>query len=158
LDWQRLEDWLDLDLPRADLAGTLPQRVPLAMVRGGPVNDANVLVVSSEHLRRYAETAPEFRLRHCRFAMDAEGRCLLWGAPAPPVRGRAYVERDGVAVAAGFTWSPRLDSRVVRAALGLAPGDLALLHASGDWEHIPASCFVRAVRSAIRRSTGDRRA
>lgn len=153
--WQELADWLEVELPRAGLPGICSGWVPLTVVRGGPVREPNVLLVSSDSLRCYAESAPEFRLRHCCFAADETGRCVVWGDPVPPLRGRAYVERDGVAVPAGFTWSPALDSPVAREALRLSPGDLALLHASGEWERVPASCFVRARRSAIRCSTGE---
>jgi hypothetical protein len=62
------------------------------------------------------------------------------------------VEDNGIAAAAGWIWSPPVDSEVLRDSLRLEPHDLALLHEDGTWDHVRGADFVRATRSAARLS------
>ena len=81
-------------------------------------------------------------------------RVAIHGTPLPPLPGRMFCETDGVAAQAGWTWTPAVEARIVRQVLGLAKGDLALLHADGSWEHLRAGGFVAATRSAVRLTLG----
>jgi hypothetical protein len=152
--WQPLSQWLLVALPGTVLAGQVLDRVPLRLVRDAVPAEPRVLLTTAAAWRSYAETAPEVRLRHCLFAVDDRQRVVVWGHPLPPVRGTLFVEQHGIAVAAGWAWSPSLDAEVLRAAAGLERGDLLLLHANGGSDRIANAAFVRARRSAIRLSTG----
>jgi hypothetical protein len=153
-EWKPLRRVVEIGLPTAGFAGRPAKWVPLRLVRGGPVAVANVLLTDAESWGNYAARAAEIRLQHCRFAMAAEGGVVVWGDPLPPLRGRPFVERDGVAVEAGWQLCPAIDHAVARSVLQLDADDLGLLPGEGPWERIAGSCFVRARRSAIRLSTG----
>jgi hypothetical protein len=90
------------------------------------------------------------RLERLTFAASADGRALVRGRPLPPIPGTRYYERAGVAVPCGWGWPSWLTAELVRAALVIAPGTLALFSPAGTWEEIPADQFVRATRSAAR--------
>ncbi|HVW35796.1 MAG TPA: hypothetical protein VHB99_00775, partial [Pirellulales bacterium] len=77
--------------------------------------------------------------------------------PLAPLGGVQYVEESGIAVPAGWHWSPAVEAAVVRAALGLEPGDSALWFADGSWQKIAADDWVRATRSAARFSLQEQR-
>jgi hypothetical protein len=72
------------------------------------------------------------------------------GQPLPPLSGERFVECEGVAIPAGWHWSPNVEAVVLRELLCLTAGDVALLHVSGDYELVAAANFVQATRSAVR--------
>ena len=67
----------------------------------------------------------------------------------PPLPGQRWVEQEGIAVPAGWTWTPAVEAALVRQVFGLAAGDVALWHADGAWERIAGDEFVRATRAAV---------
>src|SRR5207248_2131641 len=111
---------------------------------------ASVLVTALADWVAYATTVPAIRLRPLRFAAAADGRALVRGTPLPPIQGRRYTEAAGLAVPAGFDWSPPVEPAVLRKLLGLGDGDLALFDEDATYERIDASQFARATRSAAR--------
>jgi hypothetical protein len=149
-EWRTLAEWLVVELPQAALPGAAPSAIPLKMVRSDVAAEANVLLATLDDWLHYAETAAEVRLAPLTFAADQRRRVVIRGAPLPPVRGRRYVESQGVAVEGGWTWSPALDAAVLRRAMKLEKDDLALLHRDGTWQRLGGEDFVRATRSAAR--------
>jgi len=149
--WHPLAEWLGVTLDPAGLAGKVAEGVPVRLVRSSP-REANILLTALETWRAYGASAPQVRLERWSFAVSDGREAIVRGLPLPPLPGQSFVEREGVAVPAGWDWSPPVDAAVLREVLGLAAGDLALLHPDGSWERIPADAFVRAVRSAIRLS------
>jgi hypothetical protein len=155
-EWLKLSEWMTVALEPAALAGRVEGRVALAVVRSTDERPSNVLWTTMRAWGDWVDRAAQVRLDRLAFAM-AGSDVVIRGSPLPPVPGRRFVETDGVAVEAGWTWSPRLDAGVVRQALGLSPGDLAVLHGNGTWDHIEADGFVRATRSSVRASAGGDR-
>jgi hypothetical protein len=141
-----------VQLEPAAWAGQIQNRVPLRMVRSPSLSEANLLLTTLCDWRNWTGTAAQVRLNKLAFAVSRGGDVVVRGEPAPPLPGTRFVERQGVAAAAGCRWQPAMDVEVVRKLLGLAEGDCALLHADGKWELIPAADFVRASRSAVRRT------
>lgn len=152
--WSPLSEWLEVELPTAALAGELPSPALLQIVRANSQLEANVLLTSLETWSRFGATAAQVRLAPLAFAANDEGQCVIRGTPLPPIPGTRYVEREGVAVEAGWTWSPPLDAAVLREAFRLGEGDVALLHRDGSRDRLRADDFVHAARSAIRLSAG----
>jgi len=150
--WHSLAEWLGVTLEPAGLAGKIGEGVPVRLVRSSSPCEANVLLVSLVAWRDYGVNAPQVRLERWSFAVSDAGDVIVRGLPLPPLPGQAFVEWEGVAVPAGWYWDPPVDAAVLRDVLGLASGDLALLHPDGAWDRVPADVFVRAVRSAIRLS------
>ena len=84
--------------------------------------------------------------------MASDGRVAVCGQPLPPLPGQRWVEREGIAVPAGWHWSPPVEATVVRAVFGLQAGDFALWQTDGTWQRIRAADFLPAGRAAVRAS------
>lgn len=149
-EWIVLSDWLEVELPPAALPGAVPAPIALVTARSEIVAEANVLLTTLDDWLKFAQAAAEVRLAPLTFAADARRRVIVRGTPLPAIRGARYVELGGIAVEGGWTWSPAVDAEVLRAAMRLGEGDLALLHRDATWELAPAEYFVSATRSAVR--------
>ena len=77
---------------------------------------------------------------------------IVRGEPLPPLPGQRWVDREGIAVPAGWRWSPPVEAAIVRAVFGLEPGDFALWQTDGTWQRIRAADFTPASRAAVRAS------
>ncbi len=153
--WVPLAEWFRLELPVAGLGGRMSRRARLTLVRCFKPEEANLLVVGIEQWEDYAVMAPQVRLDRWQFAAAADKRVLVRGEPLPPLPGRHWIERQGIAVPAGWTWSPPVEPAVVRRLLSLEGDDIALLHPDGTWERVPGGSFCRACRSAARRTAEE---
>jgi hypothetical protein len=111
---------------------------------------ASVLLTSIDGWTAYAIQAPQVRLNRWQFAAAQDGRAIVRGDPLPPLPGERWVEREGIAVPAGWRWSPPVEAAIVRAVFGLEPGDLALWQTDGTWRRIRAADFAPASRAAVR--------
>ena len=137
---------------------TLPA-VPLQVVPGGAVREPSLLETSRDLLLQYAEAAPQWRINRWSFAASVSigglrsgRRVLVRGSPLPPLPGIHWVEMDGSCVPAGRAWSPAVEPAVVCQLLALEPGELALLREDGTWDRVSEGDWVRASRSALRRT------
>ncbi len=153
--WKPLADWLGVRAPSAGLPGRSDRRIPLILRRGGPISQANVLLTTLENWHHYATKAPQVRLSQLSFALSEDQEVLVRGSPLPAIPGTRFVETEGVAIPAGWTWDPPVDVQVIQALLGLTSEHLALLKPDGSWERLPAEAFVYATRSAVRLSAAS---
>lgn len=147
--WQPLDRWLPVALPTPAWPGTAGAPLAISVVPSTEERQANVLLTAWETWQNYAVTAPQVRLRQWQFAATTN-QAVIRGAPLPPLPGNLFCETDGIAVQAGYHWSPPIDAAIIRAVLKLEKGDLALLHADGSWELLRHSQFAAATRSAVR--------
>ncbi len=150
--WSPLVRWLDVEAPEACRAAQLPQPIPLELRRSAHMGEPSVLLTSMECWATCAEECPQVRLDRWRFAVSGDGRVAIEGRPLPSLPGGRFVDYDGIAVAAGWFWTPAVEPAVVRERFGLEVADRAVWHADGTWERIAAGHFVRATRAAIRAS------
>lgn len=150
--WVPLTQLVEAALPVPALSGRLGSRVPLRLVPSTHEAVPNVLMVPMEIVAAFVESAPESRLHCCRLAVRADGRALVHGRPLPSIPGALFVERDGVAIPAGFECDPQVPFDIIAEALELAEGDLAILDRDAELVRIPADQFVLLTRSAVRRS------
>jgi hypothetical protein len=150
--WVALNAWLVVEPPVASLAGRLAVSVPLHLVRAVEVAEPDAVLTDMVRWASYARTAPQVRLDRWLFTAADDGRVLVCGRPVPPIPGRCLVERQGVLTPAGWTWSPQVEPAIIRSVGGLQPGDLMLWHVDGRWERMPGEEFVRASRSAVRKT------
>ena len=148
--WQRLDQWLKLELPPTIDAGRLPAPTALRLVRSSQQREPNWLLTSLDAWVQYAATAPKVRLARWSFAADRHARVLVRGAPLAPLAGGRLVEADGIVVPAGWTLAPLAEAAVIRRVLGLAAGEFAVWSQDGSWRRIAADDFVQATRSAVR--------
>ncbi|HZN34448.1 MAG TPA: hypothetical protein VFB80_11540 [Pirellulaceae bacterium] len=126
--------------------------VPLQLAPGGALREPALLETSLDLLCEYALTAPQWRIDRWSFVAQASRRVLVRGSPLPPLPGTHWVETEGICVPAGRSWSPAVEPAVVRQLLGLEPGVLALLREDATWDRINPDDWVRASRSAFRRT------
>ena len=118
LKWQSLNSWLRPDFPPAASPAQQPDRAPLRLVRTTEERDSNLLLTDLKTWLEFAASAAEIRLAILEFAMNEEAKVLVRGAPLPPLPGSRFVEQDGIAVPAGFTWNPAVSVQVMKRALG----------------------------------------
>ena len=150
--WQLLDEWLHVALPdAAEVLVTAPQ-IELLLVPSGIVREPALLETTLSQLAAYVATAPQWRIERWSFLADRTGRALFRGLPLPPLPGTYWTQREGVATPAGYDWSPAVDPAVVRQALGLAGGELALLWPGGTWDRVLPDDWTRASRSALLRT------
>lgn len=150
LTWRPIDEAIPVALPRAGFAGTPLRPAGLELVRTSDPRTPNLLLVTRDEWSRYGETAPLVRLTAWKFAADATLRILVCGLPLPPLPGQLFVEEGGIALPAGWAFSPAIPASVLHDALGLARGDIALFTPEGTWEHLAEGDFVPASRAAIR--------
>jgi hypothetical protein len=150
--WERLSGWLAVELPRSALPGQISERLPLKLVRDNRPREANVLLTTMEPWLDYGSTAPQIRLDRWRFAVSTEGEVVIRGVPLPAIPGRRFVEANKIAVPCGWHWSPPVDGDVLAGVLSLSPEIFVLWREDARHERIFEDQFVRATRSAIRRS------
>jgi hypothetical protein len=130
----------------------LKGQAAITLVPSARAAAASVLLTTLDRWEPYATEAPQVRLDRWQFAVADDGRVIVRGEPLPPLPGQRWVEREGIAVPAGWQWSPPVDAAIVRAVFRLEPGDFALWHTDGTWQRIRARDFVPASRSAARAS------
>jgi len=124
----------------------------MTLVRSARAETASVLLTTIDHWQAYVAEAPQVRLDCWRFAVADDGRVVVRGKPLPPLAGERWVEYDGIAVQAGWHWSPPVEGAIVRCVFGLEPGELALWQTDETWERIRAADFLPASRAAARAS------
>lgn len=149
--WLPLRQWMQLELPQATFPGQLPQHLKWNLVHDSHESvEATAIVTTSALWCHFATRASLVRLRPLQFAADTSGRVVLWGGPLPPVAGQRLIVREGIAVPCGRTWMPPIAAKSLCRILGIASGDLALLHDDGTWEHLRQEQFVAATRESVR--------
>lgn len=163
--WRPLAEWIRLEFPHP--VRTIPrrlERVELRLRRSHEEREANLLLCAWPHWMNYADTAPQWRLERLAFAVRADRLVAIRGQPLPPLPGEHFVEREGVAIAAGWKCHPSLDVQLLREGLKLNPGDLLLARpatptapvgvsaeeVSLECERIGAEHWVRGTRCAVR--------
>jgi len=148
--WSPLDTWLQPVAPPTVLPASGVKRAPLRMVRAAVERPVNLLEIDFRAWHDYAVCAPTVRLSRLSFAVSDFGHALIRGEPLPPLSGARYFESKGVAAPLGWIWSPTVDAEVLRQAIGLADGAIALLTVDGLCDVIESDDFVRATRSAVR--------
>jgi hypothetical protein len=148
--WVAIKSWAALELPVATLAAQCGQCIAIRLEPVSASDEPDLLVGTLADWSEYATRAPQVRLERLTFAASADSRAIVRGRPLPPLPGTRYYERAGVAVPCGWGWPSWLTAELVRAALDIETGAVALFSPAGTWEEIPADQFVRATRSAVR--------
>jgi hypothetical protein len=150
--WVSFPKWLALGLPRAGLAGRSDKRAPMVLVRSSHSETASALLTTIDRWEAYAVQAPQLRLDCWYFAVADDGRAIVRGRPLPPLPGQRWVDREGIAIPAGWRWLPPVEAAIVRAVFGLEPSDFVLWQTDGTWQRIREADFVPASRAAVRAS------
>ncbi|MFT7639711.1 MAG: hypothetical protein ACI9G1_001449 [Pirellulaceae bacterium] len=159
--WLPVTEWLPLaqlivpKLPATKWPGEVSNRVTPKLVRDTQYQTPNLLVAAFERGCQFVTYAAEIRLEQWTFAACRDGRVVVRGTPVPAIQGEYFCESKGIAIPAGWKWSPTIDADQIRANLlganyELSEGDLVLVSVDGSWERIDRDAFVAATRSALR--------
>lgn len=154
--WWPLGRWLQARLPEGERGpAPTPGPLPVHLVRVGPDDPCpapELMRLPLVALAGWAEEASALRLARLSLAVDPgpPARALVRGEPLPPLAGERFVVAEGLAWPVGWAPRPRLDPGALALALGLLPGELALLDPQGGRETVPGGAFVPATRAAIR--------
>jgi hypothetical protein len=145
-----LRSWLTLRVPSLALPGETKTGVELRLVPGRapgrPSGNDELLLTDLEGFRRFLAHAPIHRLTPLVFTVNGESEVLVRGTPLPPIPGERYVLRNGIAIPAGWVWTPTVAPHVLRTWLGLAPSTLAVWRRDGTIGEVPPSAFSPATR------------
>jgi hypothetical protein len=133
------------------------QPVALTLVRDASPRAASALRVSLGELGRWADGATTHALEAVQGAVQGD-EVLLRGPRLPALRGERYWGQQ-ILLPLGYRAEPALAEGVLRSALGLQAGEVALLTHEGA-EVIPQEAFGPVTRAAVRlavarRSSGE---
>ncbi|QGQ22415.1 hypothetical protein F1728_06890 [Gimesia benthica] len=149
-EWLPLPEWLTVQLQAPALAGKTDDRISFELVRSQQNLKANVLLTTLVNLKKLVDCDSQIRLKPLQYAVDSQQRTIIRGAPLPSIEGSFFCEQKGIAVAAGWVWSPQVDVDVLHSLFKLNPGDVVLLHADQSREFIGADQFTPLTRSSVR--------
>jgi MoxR-vWA-beta-propeller ternary system protein len=154
LEWKPIAQWLRVELPSPAPPGDDPPRTGLCLVRSGGEKPANVLLTHFETWRSFVLQASEIRLRPLRFALSARQEVVVWGEPLPPISGLRFVEQEGIATPAGFSWQPAVSPKVLRQVFQAGEDSLVIWGEDNSCVHLHPEQLVPASRSGVR-ATAD---
>ena len=152
MSWQPLSDWLQVELPSPGLPGNQPSGISLRLLRSSIEHEPEILLTTLAEFEEFSTHAAQVRLDRLQFAADDQGRVLVRGTPLPPLPGKRFVLHGGVAVLAGFHWSPPVSVDVLCRRLGASNEALVLWHDDGTLTRFHAEQFVDATRSGVRQT------
>ena len=153
LTWIAIDQAFALVLPQPAWPAAAPQRIPLRLVPSRREIEANAAMFDGESFYAQALQAPLLRLERLRFAAADTGQVLVIGTPLPPLPGTRFSLHAGVAIPAGFTWSPHVAPEVLARCLKPPPDGLALWTPDGHLAHIHPEQILPVTRSTIRGMT-----
>lgn len=148
--WQSLAAWLRITLPIAALPGDTPAPVALRLVRSVEEREPQLLLTTVTALKEFVATTGRVRQERLTFAAAFSGAVLVRGRPLPPLPGRRFVLFDGVAIPAGFRWTPAVSPAVLARKLGVSGDALVLWNEDGTITRLHSEQFVAVNPAAVR--------
>jgi hypothetical protein len=150
LRWQPLDAWLQIEIPPAAIPADAPAAIQLRLVRCAQERTPDLLLTTLEEISRFAVTAAQVRLDRLQFAANGEGEVVVRGQPLPPLPGRRFVICNGVAVPAGFSWTPQVGEDVLARRFAVSGDALVLWNEDGSITRLHGEQFLPLSRSALR--------
>lgn len=150
LAWQPLAAWLQVEAPIAALPALEPRPVPLQLIRSTDEREPELLLTELAAFQSFVTQAAQVRLGRLHFAATADGRVLVRGKPLPPLSGSRFVLHCGVAVPAGFSWSPTVSPEVLARRFAVSGDALLLWNENNTLTRLHGEQFMPVSRSAVR--------
>ena len=147
--WVPIADWFEPQLPVAAWPAATPPGIPLRLIPSTEETELSLVLVHLRELATFVTTTARIRFEGLRFATSADGTTLVQGLPIPPLPGTRFSVHEGVAVPAGFTWSPPLPAKVMARCLAPPTGGLALWHPHGEVSLLHPEQLLPLTRAAI---------
>jgi hypothetical protein len=153
LHWQKLSDFLPVELPPSALPAEVKDQVPgFRMAPSERAERSIGLLTDWPTWEQWADSAPEARLHRLRFAVSSRYQVLVVGDLLPPLPGREYWNRDLLLLPAGYDLQFPVLAALAEKQLVPDNDAIILLDTKGAWERVPAAQFMPALRSAVRRT------
>ncbi|MCA8986621.1 MAG: hypothetical protein KDA78_03215 [Planctomycetaceae bacterium] len=152
LTWQSLQDLVPISLPAASYPGRCPAPVQIQLVRSSEYRPSSALMCSLDSWLVFVESNLKINFSHCQYAASSDGNVLVIGTPLPALLCQRFVLESGLAIQAGWRWSPQVTSKVIRERLDLESGQFAILFPDRPAEVIEPDQFVPATRQSVRRT------
>lgn len=155
LQWQPIASWARIQLPRfvspaeTDSDPEPPSGIRITLGRSAQEVAPNALLTTLTHWSRFGAEAPALRFHGLQFAANDAGQVFVAGEILPPLPGKYYSVRDGMAVPAGFAVQPSVEPEMLRQRLGIPAGSLLIFFEDGSFTSIHVEQWVSATRSAI---------
>ncbi|PSL46653.1 hypothetical protein CLV51_103634 [Chitinophaga niastensis] len=156
LHWKSLPELLQIVLPVSAMPAEITAKYQVQLAPAEKQQTTHALLTTLTAWCNYAETAPLIRLQPLTFAASDKNEVLIMGQPLPPIPGKEYVLQHKLLLPAGYEFNPAGIAFLVAAKLNPQQEDYLIFDATGTWECIPATAFVKAGRSAIRLTKRER--
>jgi hypothetical protein len=148
--WQSLDRWLQIEVPASAIPADAPRPVQLRLVRSVNERTPDLLLTTLDEVQRFAANAAQVRLARLQFAANSEGEVLVRGQPLPPLPGKRFVIRGGVAVPAGFSWTPEVGEDALARRFAVSGDALVVWNEDESVTRLHVEQFVPLSRSALR--------
>jgi hypothetical protein len=139
------------------MPGQLPEKYQVKLVPSGHEKPGEAILTTLSLWKKYADAAPEVRLKALQFAVSATDQVLILGTPLPSIPGKEYWRRDTLLLPAGFDFEIPLIFGLITKKLNPLNDSFILFREDGHWEKISKIYLAPATRSAIRLSSGEER-
>jgi MoxR-vWA-beta-propeller ternary system domain bpX2 len=150
LIWQPVASFVSVEAPVSSLPGKINDSISLRLKTTTEEQPGVALLTSLNSWKSYAEKAPAVRLKNLRFAVSENDEVFITGKPLPPLPGREYWNNENLLLPSGYDFEISIVAKLVSQRLHAGTDDVILFDTDASWQCIPASCFIKATRSAIR--------
>lgn len=150
LTWRAINEFTSLELPVVGYPGGSANSIAIELVPSSEFGPAAAVLCSLGDWCDFVTSQLQVRFQHCKFAVREDGMAFVVGSPVPSLRGIRYRVRNGIAIPAGWRWSPDVSAEVLRLRYGVTMDDLLLLSRNRSAEVINESDFCAATRASVR--------
>ncbi len=164
LTWTSLRDFVQLRLPRANLAGRLQVKQIAAweLQRGGKEQAADAALYDAVALNQWLTSASAVRLASLRFCAAAIAHdtanarndnspiVFVVGNPLPPIPCQFLCKLGRIFIPAGYHWVPSLDSSIVEQSFGVQLDQWLLWTVDYGWSLLIENHCLPLSRASLR--------
>lgn len=150
LSWVALQQFLPVQPPVSAYKGEIGEKLALKLMPSAKQQTGVALLTTLQHLKAFAELAPQVRLNRLKFAVSGSGDVLITGTPLPTIPGREFWLNHNMLLPCGYDFEYSILAALLPRQLNLNKEDIAIFEPNGNWQKIEAGNFVTATRSAIR--------
>jgi hypothetical protein len=158
VEWMPIHVYISPQLPISAMPGQLTKKYQVKLVPSGHEKPGEAILTTLSVWKKYADAAPEVRLKALQFAVSATDQVLILGTPLPSIPGKEYWRQDTLLLPAGFNFEIPLISGLITKKLNLLNDSLILFKEDGRWEKILKTNLTPATRSAVRLISGEDKA
>lgn len=158
LEWMSVREFITPQLPTSAMPAKISEKYKVKLIPSTTIKPGQALLTTLDLWKKFADAAPEVRLKSLRFVVSAMDEVLIMGSPLPTIPGKEYWVHDTLLLPGGFDFEIPLISNLVAGKLNPSNDSLILFRENSQWEKIPKAYVVPATRSAVRLIKGEEKA